>query len=70
MAIVKNVITVTSNAYSEDASVRELVKALGNQLSTNNGKATGLKLESTKGRYGSLKLTARVTVTRQSAELS
>jgi hypothetical protein len=65
VATVKNAITVTSNAYDENATVRGLITALGNQLASASGKATGLKLESTKGRYGRTKLTAKVTVTQE-----
>lgn len=71
MAIAKHVITVTSEAYDEDQTVRDLVKGLANHLDLVQGDAKNLKVEVArkKGYYSyKTKIVATVTVTADRAE--
>lgn len=73
MAVAKHVITVTSEAYDEDQTVRDLVKGLANHLDLVQGDAKNLKVEVIKKKsYYSYrtKITATVTVTADRAEVT
>lgn len=71
MATTTYTITVKSDEYSDDGTVRGLVGALTNALRQTKGKAKRLSVTSTPSRWQGYpdKLTAKVTIVRDSSEV-
>jgi hypothetical protein len=69
MAVVKNTITVTSDSWNEDDTVRSLVGGLTASLERTPGRASRLSVVQSMTRYQQIKLVAKVTVEQSSGEV-